>query len=40
MLSMPQRLFAGEEGKALLIDGSPIEDIALASWMLRYFTGF
>lgn len=40
MLLMPRRLFAGEEGKALLIDGSPIGDIALASRMLRYYTGF
>lgn len=39
MLLMPQRLSAGEEGKALLIDGSPNGDVVLASRMSRYFTG-
>lgn len=40
MLLMPRRLFAGEEWKALLIDGSPIEGIALASQILLYSAGF
>ena len=34
MLSMPRNLFAGEEQRVLLINGSPVGDIALASQTL------